>query len=158
MFTDIAPRICKLGHPIDGFRPDGRGFCSTCNRARARRWEIAHPDLVSRKNRRAYAKRPGVRRVLGWRRQGHVGMTPERFDRMLAAQNGQCAICRKPPKSRRLDVDHDHATGAPRGLLCMSCNRMVGRFERGAHPMKRLDLIVAVENYLARSPAAAFAS
>lgn len=34
-----------------------------------------------------------------------------------------CAICGKPPMSRRLDRDHDHKTGKPRGLLCHRCNR-----------------------------------
>jgi hypothetical protein len=42
---------------------------------------------------------------------------------MLAAQGGGCAICGAPPKTRRLHVDHDHKTGAVRGLLCYRCNR-----------------------------------
>lgn len=39
-----------------------------------------------------------------------------------------CAICGKtraqmPNPARRLDRDHDHRTGRPRGLLCRDCNR-----------------------------------
>lgn len=36
----------------------------------------------------------------------------------------RCGICGRPqgPK-RRLDRDHDHKTGMPRGLLCHRCNR-----------------------------------
>lgn len=35
-----------------------------------------------------------------------------------------CGICgRKPTANRRLDRDHDHKTGLPRGLLCAKCNR-----------------------------------
>src|SRR6266511_1406504 len=40
-----------------------------------------------------------------------------------------CGLCGKPPKTRRLDRDHDHATGNPRGLLDARCNQ---RLERGA--------------------------
>lgn len=35
-----------------------------------------------------------------------------------------CGICgRAPSERRRLDRDHDHKTGAARGLLCARCNR-----------------------------------
>jgi hypothetical protein len=51
------------------------------------------------------------------------GFTAEDYDRLLAAQGGGCAICKAPPKTRRLHVDHDHKTGAVRGLLCHRCNR-----------------------------------
>ncbi len=37
-----------------------------------------------------------------------------------------CNICRKPrSQERRLDRDHDHKTGKPRGLLCHRCNRVL---------------------------------
>lgn len=45
------------------------------------------------------------------------------YDQLLTKQNGVCAICGRPPKTRRLDIDHDHKTGAIRGLLCVRCNR-----------------------------------
>lgn len=36
----------------------------------------------------------------------------------------RCGICGRPPgPNRRLDRDHDHRTGQPRGLLCHRCNR-----------------------------------
>lgn len=35
----------------------------------------------------------------------------------------RCALCLRPPGTRRLHRDHDHATGKPRGLLCPRCNR-----------------------------------
>jgi len=47
---------------------------------------------------------------------------------MLKAQGGGCAMCGKPPKNRRLHIDHDHKTKIIRGLLCYYCNRqLVGR-------------------------------
>ncbi len=36
-----------------------------------------------------------------------------------------CGICGAPPKTKRLDRDHDHRTGKPRGLLCHRCNRVL---------------------------------
>lgn len=56
-------------------------------------------------------------------RAKQLGVTDEEYARMFAAQNGHCALCPSTPKTRRLHVDHDHATGAVRGLLCHRCNR-----------------------------------
>jgi len=53
---------------------------------------------------------------------GRYGLTIGEYDALLKRQKGRCAICRRPPKKRRLYVDHDHATKKIRGLLCASCN------------------------------------
>ena len=45
------------------------------------------------------------------------------YDRLLEQQGGHCALCPNTPKTRRLDVDHDHRTMTVRGLLCHRCNR-----------------------------------
>jgi len=50
-------------------------------------------------------------------------LTEDEYIDLLAFQNGRCAICGRPPKNRRLNVDHDHRTGEVRGLLCHRCNR-----------------------------------
>ncbi len=54
--------------------------------------------------------------------------TRAQYDAMLASQGALCAICRKPEFGRRLAVDHDHATGRVRGLLCTRCNTGLGMF------------------------------
>ena len=57
------------------------------------------------------------------------GLTLEAYDALLQAQGGKCKICREPPMGnlgRPLTVDHDHQTGRIRGLLCVSCNSMLG--------------------------------
>jgi hypothetical protein len=47
------------------------------------------------------------------------GISAKVYIEMLAAQDGLCAVCRiRPPEA----VDHCHATGVIRGLLCLGCN------------------------------------
>lgn len=50
--------------------------------------------------------------------QRTYGIPGETYDALLALQGGRCFICREMPRTRRLAVDHDHVTGAVRGLLC----------------------------------------
>ncbi len=48
---------------------------------------------------------------------------------LLDMQDGTCAICNKPCELQTyLSVDHDHATGKVRGLLCKRCNLGIGYF------------------------------
>jgi hypothetical protein len=46
------------------------------------------------------------------------------YNAMDVNQEGKCWICHKELKI--LAVDHDHVTGAVRGLLCKQCNTMLG--------------------------------
>lgn len=52
-----------------------------------------------------------------------LGVTDADYHRMLAEQDGHCALCPAVPKTRRFSTDHNHKTGAVRGLLCHRCNR-----------------------------------
>jgi Recombination endonuclease VII len=48
------------------------------------------------------------------------------YQRLYARQDGCCALCRRPFDLYKLHVDHDHETGAVRGLLCHRCNTGLG--------------------------------
>jgi len=60
------------------------------------------------------------------------GMSVIDYRLMQLAQLDRCAICGEPEtqtykgKVKRLAVDHDHATGEVRALLCSQCNRGLG--------------------------------
>lgn len=80
---------------------------------------------------------PEVARERAWRirlRQFY-GIELEDFKELKARQDHRCAICGRHeddlPKVRQRDnsslfVDHCHDTGQVRGLLCQSCNLLVG--------------------------------
>ena len=57
------------------------------------------------------------------------GITLDEYNAMFDRQSGKCAICKDDFPDRHgksIHVDHDHATGAIRGLLCRQCNLMLG--------------------------------
>jgi hypothetical protein len=79
-----------------------------------------------------YAANPAYAK--GKQLERKYGMTLEQHADFVSARNGCCEICgstggvvrgRKPG----LCVDHDHATGAVRGLLCPPCNVAIGLME-----------------------------
>lgn len=77
----------------------------------------ANPELHEKQVRIANLKR-------------NYGIAPDDYDDLLASQDGVCAICKKTCLTgNRLCVDHDHKTGAVRGLLCRSCNIGLSQFE-----------------------------
>ena len=67
------------------------------------------------------------------------GITLLEYDRKLVDQKGRCAICLQPQGNNRLHIDHDHACcpsrsgklcgQCVRGLLCGTCNMIVGLVE-----------------------------
>lgn len=65
---------------------------------------------------------------------------------MLAQQGGVCGICKDERTSdRRFHIDHDHETGAVRGLLCHACNTGIGSLRDSP------DLLRAALTYLEES-------
>jgi hypothetical protein len=57
------------------------------------------------------------------------GITIDDYNRMYEEQNGCCAICQiqSSGSSTDLYVDHCHASGKVRKLLCNKCNLLLGQ-------------------------------
>lgn len=70
------------------------------------------------------------------------GITEVQYDAMVAEQGGLCALCGLPGE---LVVDHDHATGAIRGLLHGLCNVGIGALGDDLAALRKA--ITYLENY-----------
>lgn len=118
--------ICHRCRPIEDYptspkRNGGRQrhpYCRECLRTYNRE---RHRQRTTAEHRRAM-----------WRKD--YGMSEADYAAILKRQKGVCAICRQPETAKRngqikaLHVDHDHATGKVRGLLCSRCNTALGGF------------------------------
>jgi Recombination endonuclease VII len=85
--------------------------------AASRRYYWKNRDLLCAK---ARAKRDPERASADHRMRKY-GLTAGAFAEMLVRQSSRCAICFDPIGPDAC-VDHSHATGAVRGLLCRVCN------------------------------------
>lgn len=117
---------CREKKSLDDFyrdrrRPQGRqAQCKVCKTVQYNEW---------RKRTGYDARRYRTERDKELERHliSKYGIDLTDYQRMFDNQNGCCAICKKPHRgTRRFDVDHDHNTLQVRGLLCTSCNRMLG--------------------------------
>ena len=153
MDTTRTCSVCKETKKIEDFNKDktGKGgyacCCRVCNSERGRLWRQTNGDrhraksaewsrankdrrkVISKKYREANKERV---KALCWKHKiaKLYNLTPEQLAAMIATQDNRCAICGLPPKEGKvLHIDHDHATGRVRALLCSNCNVGLGSFQ-----------------------------
>lgn len=90
--------------------------CHQCEVQYKREYRIKHPEV---------AKFHNQKRGPEYHRQHLYGLSDSDFRALESRQKGVCALCGKKPK--KFHVDHDHATGKIRGLLCIGCNTGLGQ-------------------------------
>lgn len=150
-------RACRTCLPVDEFHRcsanrDGlQAACKSCCKA-YRKENVSGQRASSRKH---YKKNPGKRiaATKAWRQRNAqanrfakfrarirsvFGITVEEWARMYDAQDRSCAIClARLEFDRSTTVDHCHATGMVRGLLCQQCNRGIGMLRDDATVLER---------------------
>lgn len=105
-------------------------WCRACNAENTRLLRERDPDATRAAYRRQQSAKQEKLSYRRWRHYDKVkrkyGLTPTDYDAMVLRSEGRCDVCQVP--SVALSVDHCHATGAVRGLLCGLCNTGLGMF------------------------------
>lgn len=104
------------------------------SRAARKRFRERHPEREAANARK-------------WRLKAYYGLTPERYDEILAAQQGKCPICEGSITSRNQAIDHCHETLAVWAILCKNCNAAVGLLAGSPERIER-----ALEYLTTRTP------
>lgn len=117
----VECKHCGITKSISEMSASSRLVCKACSSALGNDWQAAHPvEAANRKRHHAFKR--------------NYGVTLADVEQMIEAQEGRCAICGHKlnalgdKRGRAPQVDHDHATGRVRGVLCFSCNAGLGQF------------------------------
>ncbi len=136
----VTDSLCELHYRRKRRGVEGARHCAQCGTPIADR---AH-------GRRKYCSKTCLDRAISveareshrdtWLRRKY-GISEDEYNERLRTQRGKCMICgSKDPRGRSnsiyFQVDHDHKTGAVRGLLCAPCNVGLGSF---GDDIKRLE-------------------
>lgn len=129
----LKPRVYRRPGQ-DVVIPPGQKWCADCDRVlplaefvrTARTKSGYHAYCKPCHNKRGQVSREKVGGSRTYHLSRRYGITAAEADYLLAQQNGMCAICKAAPA---VHVDHDHATGAVRALLCFNCNGGLGQFK-----------------------------
>lgn len=131
--------------PFDGREATLQGLCPTHRRRELRGLDMTAPIRHWGTGERAPRKTPQTPEYRRGQQLVRVyGITAAQFDEMLAKQGGGCAVCGGNNGGRTLHVDHNHATGAVRALLCAACNTALGLLREDKQVM--LALIAYLES------------
>lgn len=112
-------RVCHRDRPLVWF-PNQSKTCAQCKPPPEYEAALAEQGMV---------------RTAG--RARFYGLTLSDIKQLYEQQEHRCAICRRAYVADSLVIDHDHETGAVRGLLCMNCNSGLGKLGDTTESLRR---------------------
>lgn len=114
----INKPYCDRGHKRTPESLASNHQCRQCKQRYGLEYYYKNKDKLKQASRNGRIKR-------------EYGVDIRWYEETFKAQNGVCAICSKPQEEgiASLAIDHNHETGAVRGLLCRACNRGLGVFK-----------------------------
>lgn len=145
-FTKVCTVCSEVKDSLEFYKlkasPDGFAYrCKVCDNL---------ASTTYRQNNRV--RHLGLQRVRN--RKSKYGLTEGQFQSMKLDQDMKCKICEvkleesgtNKHTSKTLCVDHDHNTGAIRGLLCTKCNKGLGLFN-DSHKLLKVAVDYLKRNY-----------
>jgi Autographiviridae endonuclease VII len=139
---------CRKEKPIAEFFKSGkypsgkdkiRGDCKECSQKDTANWRVKNRSEYNNYVAMWRANNPEKQHATEIKRR--YGMSAQEYAQMLKAQNYRCKICDKlhapDRKKGRLFVDHCHASGRVRGLLCANCNSMIGHADDNVKTLEK---------------------
>jgi hypothetical protein len=107
-------------------------------KASGRKYRQANREYYAQKQREWVAKNP--EKAATQKRTTHLkrkyGISIADYDAMFDSQGGRCAVCSASGERYAMCVDHDHASGVVRSLLCDGCNKGIGMFAESPERMR----------------------
>jgi hypothetical protein len=110
----------RLSKQKSGLNP----WCKVC----VNEYNRAYTD-ANRERYQEWRRRSALRR---WAKQ-KLGIDTDAYEGLIARAGGRCEICGRAERttstnghSFMLALDHDHSTGAVRGMVCRPCNTALG--------------------------------
>ena len=98
-----------------------RGICIECWGKDVKAYQATNREYLNKVAREWRANNPDSN--LRSQLKHKYDITLEEYREIEREQGFRCGICRR---RRKLDVDHCHKSGKFRGLLCRSCNLLLG--------------------------------
>lgn len=148
-----------------------QNWCRPCQKLKYSEYRKSHPEITGArwkryyqrhkdrmiKRTRSYEKSLGEEEYIKrWKTYNknskftRYGLSESEYNQMLKEQEQKCGMCEKlfdKNKPRSIHIDHDHATGQVRGILCDRCNLFLGVFESDKFQKK----ISRVQAYLRKT-------
>jgi hypothetical protein len=106
-----------------------RSYCKDCSTAERDEWRRTSPSDNERNkfyNKKHADRIRGMKLVKNYWPHLTWEQAITEWQTLFNKQNGKCALGHE---AKRLHVDHCHATGRVRGLLCYNCNNGIGRLK-----------------------------
>lgn len=144
MTSEMSDDVCSTVRDLAG-RPQDASELMTWRRHRSRDVHQNGMCFTCWRTREAGKRKDQARKARAARVEKTYGLTREQHEELYRLQGGRCPHGRKI--TLRSPVDHDHTSGAVRGLMCDPCNRFLGYV--GDRPEAFLNLWA----YAARPPA-----